>query len=572
MNNKKAKSIARLEYLTELYNSACLAAQPSIDEFDKYMRQYLGDSEIDGSTERATTVRNITYEIIESEVNPDVPSPKVDPECYTEKRGANARTIERLCESIKERLPFEKLNDLDERYTYIMGASVWYVEWDSAIRSDEGVGDVRIHCLSPESFIPEPGISEVDEMDHCFLKFTTTKSELVRRYGVAVGDLSLAACEYQYSETGNLCDTVSVIVAFWKDDDGDVCKFTFSGSLILEDVEKYYYRRISTQKSEALSPSEERADKLLHYEMIDSKKLPEGFEDDILIPYFVPKSFPIVIRKNTAASPEVYGLSDCERIRPQQQAINKIESRILQKLIRAGITPVIPEDASVTLNNSVFGQVIKMRPGESTENYGKIDTTPDISQDIKEADRLYDQAKRVLGISDALQGTDTTQAESGYSRQLKISRAASRLETKKRIKYHTYSKLYRLIFEHYLAFADEGRTLNELDHYGNTRSYEFSRYAFIEPKPDGGYGYYSSYLFSVDLNDGTEYGREALWERNLENLNTGTLGDKSSPETLLRYWQSQERAHYPYARENVEYFKSILKELNENKEKESETT
>jgi hypothetical protein len=51
-----------------------------------------------------------------------------------------------------------------------------------------------------------------------------------------------------------------------------------------------------------------------------------------------------------------------------------------------------------------------------------------------------------------------------------------------------------------------------------------------------------------------------LWERNLSNLQSGTLGDPASPATLLRYWQSQERAHYPFARENVEYFKALVTE------------
>ena len=32
-------------------------------------------------------------------------------------------------------------------------------------------------------------------------------------------------------------------------------------------------------------------------------------------------------------------------------------------------------------------------------------------------------------------------------------------------------------------------------------------------------------------------------------------GNKEKAETLLRYWQFQERAHYPNAKENVEYFK-----------------
>ena len=206
-----------------------------------------------------------------------------------------------------------------------------------------------------------------------------------------------------------------------------------------------------------------------------------------------------------------------------------------------------------------------MRPGESLDQYGKLDTTPDISQDIMEADRLYDMAKRVLGISDALQGSDDPQAESGYARQLKISQAATRLETKRRMKYLAYSEIYRLVFEHYLAFADEPRPLSYKDALGRIHTPSFDKRSFIELSPSG-YHYCDAYLFSVDLNSGNEYTREALWERNLSNLQSGTLGDKTDPVTLLRYWQSQERAHYPYARENVEYFKAIIEQKNKESE------
>ena len=198
-----------------------------------------------------------------------------------------------------------------------------------------------------------------------------------------------------------------------------------------------------------------------------------------------------------------------------------------------------------------------MKPGESAAQYGKVDTTPDISQDVIEAERLYDHAKRVIGISDAYQGIDAATNESGVARQLRISQASGRLESKKKMKHTAYAEIDRLIFSLYLAFADEPRRLAYKDAYGRVHSAEFNRYDFIEfDIKTGEYYYDDEYLFTVDLNGGAEYQREALWERNLDNLKAGTLGDPKNPITLLRYWQCQERAHYPYARENVEYFKS----------------
>ena len=75
----------------------------------------------------------------------------------------------------------------------------------------------------------------------------------------------------------------------------------------------------------------------------------------------------------------------------------------------------------------------------------------------------------------------------------------------------------------------------------------------------------------MDVSGGDEYGRESLWERNLNNLKSGTLGDPADPATLLRYWKLQERAHYPYAGENTEFFESLVKSKEkENKNEENE--
>ena len=574
----KTKSL-KLEFFRGLYESAKSTLNDTFALFDRRMQQYRGSTEIDGSDEDAITVRNITYEIVESQVSGDIPQPKTDAASYSEKRGRNAETIERLCRSLRARLPFEELNDIDERYTYIYGGSVWYVDWDSSEGEHDGHGGVKIQCLSPRDFIPEPGIYSVDDMHYFFLRFTTTRGELMRRYGVTEENVMLAEEEYNYSSPNEECDTVAMIVCFYRDEDGEIGKFVFSGDLTLSDLPKYY-RRKEYVCSECGEPFGECdcPGKKKHL----SELLTERLSEDILlksgdripavssrvekdgislgfteIPYYLPRSFPIVIRKNTSAEESLFGQSDCDYIRPEQQAINKIESRIMQKLLRAGITPIVPEDARVTLNNSVFGQVIKMKPGESASQYGTVDTTPDISQDIAEAERLYDHAKRVIGISDAYQGIDSYTNESGVARQLRINQASGRLESKKKMKYTAYAAIDKLIFDLYLAFADEPRHLSYKDAYGRIHHEEFNRYDFIEYDISSGEYYYNDdYLFSVDLNGGNEYQREALWERNLENLKAGTLGNPESPVTLLRYWQCQERAHYPHARENVEYFMS----------------
>lgn len=562
---KELTKTARLELFKELFSTAEKYHAEELEKMQRRMKQYLGSAEIDGSAEPALTVRNITYEIVESEISSNIPLPRVEPISFSDIHDRCAKAVEQLCSSVRSRLPFEAMNDCDERYTYILGGSVWFVEWDSEV---EGGGDVKVHCLSPESLLPQPGVSDIDDMEYCFLHFSTTKGELVRRFGVKEKELRLAECEYEYDGSFSANDTVRIITVFYRDCEGDIGKFVFSGDLVLEDLPAYYMRKGEICPVCEAKRGECQCGRGYKDGNLVNEKLISKSGEEISLPYFVPRKFPIVIRRNTLDTSSLYGSSDCDKIRPQQQAINKVESRILAKLLRSGITPVMPEDATLSVTNAVFGQVLKLKPGESVDSYGKIDTTPDIMQDIAEADRLYDQAKRIIGVSDALQGLDTTNVESGYARQLKIAQANSRLESKKRLKNLCYSRIYRLIFEHYLAFADEERPLKYRDALGRIHRSKFSRRDFIESNSLGEYRYCDDYLFTVDQSGESEYQRESLWQRNLESLEAGTLGDKSSPEALLRYWQAQAKAHYPYASDNVEYFKELIKAKKTKKESE----
>ena len=585
----------RLAYFQALYENAKHAYSDTLLHLERQYEQYLGSKALDGAHEGATLVRNITYEIIESQVSSEIPQPKVSPLWYSERRDRLAQSIERLCIAERDRLPFEKMNDLDERYTYIYGSSIFFVEWDSEGRDG---GGVKVSCLSPRNFIPEPNVNKVEDMDYCFLRFLTTKRDISRRYSISEGDLSHLTLEHDtpdsYTASAEEDEAVTLVVAFYRTEDGEVGQFVFSGDLILCDLPNYYARkrRVCTGchegegECECENPTfvlDDEGDEEIYLsftsrdagipEVHFSEDMPLGEGawgvEKIRVPYFRIRSFPIVIRKNTSREGSLYGQSDCEFLRPQQQAINKVESRILQKLLRAGITPIVPEDATITLNNSVFGQLIKMKPGESASQYGTVDTTPNISQDIAEAERLYLHAKRILGISDAYVGIGDYKNESGYARQLQISQASGRLESKRKMKHTAYAMIDRLIFEHTLAFSDNRQNLAYRDAYGRIHDATFHRYDFLRYDAQSkGYTFDTDFLFSVDQSGAIEGQRDALWEKNLENLRTGALGALDNPETLLRYWQLQERAHYPYARDNVEYFAEQLRQKGEMSENE----
>ena len=241
MKKENTKEFKRLSFFKELYENAKSAYAEKCAELDTYMEQYLGSDVIDGSHERASTVRNITYEMIESQVSSDIPPPKVDAACYSERRDRNAKSIERLLMSVRDRLSYEEMNDIDERYTYIYGSSVWYVEWDNSEILGNEIGSVKLYCLSPKSFIPQPCIASVDDMEYCFLEFTASASEIERKYQVSPDDTSLLDFDIDSSEGER--DNARIVIAFYRDEKGEVGKFVFSGDVILSDLPSYYKRK-----------------------------------------------------------------------------------------------------------------------------------------------------------------------------------------------------------------------------------------------------------------------------------------------------------------------------------------
>lgn len=596
----------KLDFFKSLYEEARDAVADEAMLMKRRIDQYNGDKAIDGSPVPATHVRNVTYELIESQVTGYIPSPTVSAKQESQRRERNAKSIETLCRRLRNDLPFERLNDLDERFSPIYGGSVWLVEWDESIRTHNTVGDVRVTCLPPTDFIPQPNVYEIEDMEYCFVRFETTKEEIVRRYGVRPAVADATESDEAEHDDGR---TATLYVCYYKNADDKVCEYVWSGDTELLDIEDYYARRrkvcklcgekdgiCKCEKPQYVEKTAEYEDVTTPITLSDGSTIepmsqviengvpavdierrqattPDGqmvfsntggFSvpsiidvpiprmEQTRLPYYAPSVLPIVIRKNTSKERSVFGQSDCDAIRPQQQAINKIETRIQEKLLRASVVPVMPEDATVVSDASVFGQVIRLNPGQSASQYGIIDTTPNVSADIAQSERLYDHAKRILGISDSFQGQHDASALSGKAKQLQINQSAGRLDSKRRMKNAAYADLDKIFFQLYLAYADEPRPAVMIDANGIRHNVEFNRYDFLARDEAGKWYYDDRYLFSTDATIDLEDSRPTLWEENLKAFQMGAYGNPQDPATLLIYWRNMERAHYPYARENVE--------------------
>ena len=600
----------KLQFFKDLFENAKGQQSALRDDFDKWGKQYKGDLTIDGSDEPALTGRNITYELIESQFSSYLPSTAVTPEVYSERNDRNAKSIERLLKNKRNQLPFEKMNDIDERYSPIYGGSIWLVEWDNSIKTHNTVGDVKITCWSPSHFVGQPCIYDIDDMEYCFITFETTKEDLVRKYGVPID----VADDTESENGGETDETATVNVCYYKNDEDKICQYIWSGDTELQDIEDYYSRKVYVCKNcgrrkelcTCDKPDYELQDD--EYEELDhdivlsdgsvipaaSPVMKDGqvvmeesqqqaiLEDGSVamdeingimipatvpvqvpklertkLPYYTPSKFPIIIRKNTSQEDSLFGQSDCEFIRPQQQAINKIESRILEKLMNAGVYPTAPEDYIGQFDNGLYKNVIKVGQG-NYKLFGRIDLQVDLTQDISQSERLYQQSKRIMGITDSYQGQADSTAQSGKAKQIQVNQSAGRLDSKRKMKNAAYAEIDEVIFLYYLAYADEPRAMSYVDSMGRLQNAQFNRYDFIERDENGEYYYNTQYLFGTDPTGDVEQSRETIWSENRLNFQNGCYGNPQQLETLLIFWQQMERHHYPDARDMVERIRGII--------------
>ena len=137
------------------------------------------------------------------------------------------------------------------------------------------------------------------------------------------------------------------------------------------------------------------------------------------------------------------------------------------------------------------------------------------------------------------------------------------MDSKRQMKNAAYAEIDQIIFQYYLAYADEPRPATYRDAQGNLQNYLFNRYDFIERDEAGEYYYNDQYLFRTDATIDIEKSRELLWQENRQNFQSGAYGDPALPQTQLIFWQNMEKAHYPWANDNVERIKAEIARQNE---------
>lgn len=563
----------RLEVARKSYES-------ELDLMKENEKLYSGSREVKGNpnkpqpaTKVSSQVRNITYELIESQVDSSIPMPKVTP-IHAEDLKL-ARSIEHWLSNFVREHKFYILNDSQERNTPVLGGDFMMVEWDSTKGYHCTLGDVEVSGIHPRQVIPQPGCIDIEKMDYIFVKIAQTKEFVKKKYGVDVENAGEESPEIRNNdEAAVVNDIVTVNMAFYRNKKGGIGRFVWCQDYVLDDKEDYQARKQEVCAECGLPKtgevcqcgSKKFKETDLDFETIEIPimEMVNGSEvvkvaKGVQIPYYKPNKIPLILRKNVSRDGKMLGYSDAYVIRDQQNLMNKLGTIANDKVLTAGSFFTIPKGKKIKLTDEQF-KVVELDSPDQKAMIGTFDAHLDPTIDRLMMADQYDAARSTLGITDAFQGKYDPSAVSGTAKQYSINQAAGRLESKRVLKNDAYAHLYEMIFQFMLAYSDQKVPFSYQNEDGEYEFEHFDRYDFLRQDAAGEWYWNDEFIFETDPTSTMLMNREAMWQQADLKLQSGAFGMLGDPEAMYKYWRFQEMNNYPNASEMKKMFEQKVQE------------
>ena len=585
---KDDKQERELEKWQGKLSAARSAYSSALNKMKQREGMYYGSHDIQGAKKNATNVRNIVYELIESQVDSSYPQVKVT--AIHAEDTELAKKAENMLRNQARRMHFTELNDMSERTVPVQGADFFHVEWNPVAGYHCTLGDIEVELRHPRQVIPQPGVYRVEDMDYIFVQISRSKESLEAKYGVEIDTDTEDAPEVRGVDDQTHTGVVTQNIVYYKHDKGTVGMFSWCGAQVLEDYPDYYARtaevcvkcgrrkvgeecvcgskKFKVMPVQTLTLTQDvvmRSGETLPAMMPGadvpivnpdgSVQTDSGTGEIIMmpgemqateIPAYKPRGFPIVERINIAASNRFLGISDVDIIADQQQAINKYGTKIQEKLLKGGSWVVLPEGVNAELNDDEL-KILRVENPSQRSMIDVINVQPNVQNDQNMLELNYNWAKSELGITDAFQGKYDASAISGSAKQFSANQSAGRLQTKREMKNEAYARLYRMMFEFLLAYADEPYPMTETDVDGEQQFGHFDRMEFLKRDAAGELYWNDEFIIEVDPASNLASNRERLWDMAKVDYQAGAFGPITDLDSQRTYWTWLKNTNYPYA-------------------------
>lgn len=565
-------------------------------------------------SKKASNVRNIVYELIESQVDSSIPMPKV--RAIHPEDEELAKKLEHYLENKIKTTKLPLLNDMMERNVPVQGGDFFHVQWDANAGLHSQIGDIKVSEIHPKKLIPQPGMVEIEEMDYFFVQELYTKKKVKAIYGVSVEDCGNDYTDLagEQSSTASInSDIVTVNTAYYHNEHGGVGIFVWCDTEILLDLDDYEARYLdhcakcgavmqngvcpecgSKKVKKMPEEYEEMAEGMevkTSYPMADgtfSRNIDPFTEEEVpqmdengqpvmdemgqpvmemrkvkrKIPYYKPNIYPVVLRKNITQNDKLLGGSDVAVIIDQQDTVKKLGSKINEKLLKGGSFVTLPTGIDVEKTDKEL-KILRVRNAADKSLIDVINVQPNVQNDLSYEETNYNWAKSALGITDSFQGKFSSSEVSGTARQYAINQAAGRLESKRTLKNEAFAKLYEYMFKFWLAYSDQSSAIISTDSNGAANYDEIDRHEFLKIDSAGEFYWDDEFLFETDPTSTLMQNREALWNQTDLKLQSGAFGPVGDLETARAYWTIQKANGYPNAAIILNIIEQRIKEQQE---------
>ncbi len=549
-----------------------------------------------GAAKAAGNVRNIIYELIESQVDASIPQPRVTA-VHPEDRQLAKKIEAMLLAQIRQR-NFKEMNDEQERTVPIQGGDFWHVEWDPEGGFHCQMGDLSVELRHPKQVIPQPGVYDLEKMDYLFVLVSQSRRALEKRYGVRLpeeGESDVAARTSE--EEGAVEGLVTQNIAYYRNSAGGVGCFSWVGDVTLEDMEDYQSRRLWVCAGCGATVDPPRGGKAARCPVCGAKSArsepvrvqalprdvtlpggevlaavsegpaqpvvnPDGTlqRDEVtgeiilmpgevqptVVPAYSPGTYPLVLRRNVRLFGQLLGASDVDAVEDQQVAINKYGTKIQEKLLKGGSYVTLPQGVNIETTDREL-KIIRLKNPADKALISVLNIQPDTSRDQQMLEVNYSWAKSTLGITDAFQGKYDASATSGTAKQFSANQSAGRLQSKREMKNQAYARLYKLMFQFMLAYADEPYPMTLRGPDGTVEYVHFDRYEFLKRDAAGQLYWNDEFLFDVDPASNLAANRETLWTMIDQKYQAGAFGPLGETASLYRLWTLLAETGYPHA-------------------------
>lgn len=557
----------KIDFWEKKLRNAITFYQGQITENNDNYATYRGTRDIYNSkgqkaNKNKTTVRKVAFELVESQVDVTIPQPKI-----TSVKGNidRAQIIEFYIKNELDRLPFEAMNDEQERVSKIIGSGLFLTEWDNTIKTRNTIGKLSVKVIHPNEIVPQPGVNSIADMDYIFLRLLESKMEIKQRYGVNVDDEPNTEPDNDKTHNDEL---VTHYYAYYRNEEGYISLFSWVNNTVVQDIDNYFSRKqevctkCGAPKVETDTCSECGNTKF-ELKTLTSEKLeiPTGKIDEtnkqpvleeIEIDYYVPKIYPFVMIKNASDIDNFLGNGDVGAIKDQQNDLNIFTTKIREKLLKGGSIITIPRGINFKANDDEL-KIIEIDNPSQKEMIDAKSLQPNVNNDVILLDKTYEYARQTIGITDSFQGRRDNTAVSGKAKEFAAAQTSGRLESKRTMKNFAYSQLFEVMFQFILAYADEPRYYNYQDDNGNLQYKMFDKRLFIDKDAAGNYYYDDEFIFAVDESAVLSTNRRAMWEETRLNFTSGAYGNPQDLNTIAMFWQMMDSLHYPGAKQALQF-------------------